>query len=247
MQPNPFSLKERKILVTGATSGIGAATAVACANAGADVIVSGRNTERLEEIKGRIPTNTMAIMADITDEQSLSILIEELPIVDGVVLCAGVNEVCPIRFATRKKIDAIFETNLFAQIDFLRLLIKKKKFSDNASVVAISSIGGNEVFSIGQAAYGASKAALLSWMKYAAKEMAPSGIRINCILPGHIETPMNDKLSFSAEQLESYKQTIPLKRFGQPDDIANGVVYLLSNASSWMTGTALKIDGGSTL
>lgn len=247
MNKNPFSLDGRRILVTGASSGIGKSIAFACADAGADMVITGRDIGRLKEVEKRLPSGTLSVTADITDNESLAALMEALPMLDGVTLCAGVNEVFPVRFATRKKLDTIFETNLFAQIELLRLLIKTKKLSPQASVVAISSIGGNESFSIGQAAYGASKAALLSWMKYTAKEMAVAGVRVNCILPGHIETPMNDNLSFSSEQLEAYRQTIPLKRFGQPEDIANGAVYLLSDASAWVTGATIKIDGGSTL
>ncbi len=247
MSKNPFSLDGRRVLVTGASSGIGKSIAFACAAAGADMVITGRDAGRLKEVADCLPTGTLAAPADITDEESLAGLMEVLPVLDGIALCAGVNEVFPIRFATRKKLDAIFETNLFAQIELLRLIIKRKKLSPRASVVAISSIGGNEAFSIGQAAYGASKAALLSWMKYTAKEMAVAGVRVNCILPGHIDTPMNENLAFTSDQLEAYRQTIPLQRFGQPEDIANGAVYLLSDASAWVTGATIKIDGGSTL
>lgn len=244
----PFSLDSKTVLITGATSGIGKATAIKCAQTGANVIIIGRNKERLDEIVNLIGENKcFGIIADLTLYDDISNIIEKIPEINGLVLCAGINDINPIKFATRKKVDKIFEVNFFSQIELLRLLLKKKKLSLGTSVVAISSIGGNEAFSIGQAAYGASKAALLSWVKYSAKELSPSGIRVNSILPGHIETPMNENLGFNKEQLESYKETIPLKRFGQPEDIANGIIYLLSDASIWVTGTALKIDGGSTL
>lgn len=247
---NLFSLENKKILITGATSGIGRATAEVCAGLGAEVIVTGRNEERLQNLIKLLNDKwgkCAGLVADLISEDDLNALVESVSELSGLVLCAGVNDVNPIKFATRKKIDRLFETNFFSQIELLRSLLKKKKLGTGASVVAVSSIGGVDVFSIGQAAYGASKAALLSWMKYAAKELAFNKIRVNCVLPGHIETPMNEKLAFTAEQLVQYKETIPLKRFGTAEDVANGIVYLLSDAASWVTGSTLKIDGGSTL
>jgi len=246
--PEFFSLAGRNVLVTGASSGIGRACARLCGQAGATVILTGRDTARLETAASAMQADRCRIFAaDLTEETGVAGLVDSLEPIDGLVMCAGINDVFPVRFAARKKVTPIFETNFFSQVELLRLLVKKKKLSACASVVAISSIGGNDTFSIGQAAYGASKAALLSWMKYAAKELAPNGIRVNCILPGHVDTPMNEGLAFTAEQLDAYRETIPLKRFGTPDDVACGAVFLLSDASSWMTGSQLKIDGGATL
>lgn len=250
MEKISFSLKDRLILITGATSGIGRATAKICTAWGADIIAIGRNKDRLNELIASFDdseSECTGLIADLVTDEDMASLADSIPAIHGLVLCAGINEVNPIKFATRKKIDRIFDTNFFSQTELLRSLLKKRKLKPGTSVVAVSSIGGVEAFSIGQAAYGASKAALLSWMKYAAKELAANNIRVNCILPGHIETPMNEKLAFTDEQLTAYKETIPLKRFGTPEDVANGIVYLLSDASSWVTGSTLKIDGGSTL
>lgn len=247
-QYNPFSLKEKTVLVTGASSGIGSVTAKECSMMGATLVVTGRNEERLNNVLASLyGEGHLAVSADLTENEGLEALVKSVPDLDGLVLAAGVNGMAPIKFATRKKIDKIFDTNLFSQIELIRLLCKNKKLKANSSIVAISSVGGSEVFTMGQGIYGASKAALLSWMKYIAKELAQASIRANCILPGHVETPMNDNLGLSDEQLKSYQATIPLKRFGKPEDIANGVVYLLSDASNWMTGSTLKIDGGTTL
>ena len=247
MEYNPFSLAGKTVLVTGATSGIGKATAIACTKAGANIVATGRNEEKL----GRLITDlndkqVKPITADLTDEDQLKCLIANMPMLDGIVLCAGVNLTLPIGFFTRKKVDSIFDTNFFSQIELLRLLIKKKLLKGGASVVAISSIGGNSTFTPGATAYGASKAALLSWMKTAAKELAPR-IRVNCICPGQVNTPMNDNTEISEEQYEAYKNSIPMKRFGEAEEIANGAMYLLSDAASWVTGTSLVIDGGTTL
>lgn len=244
---NPFSLKNKKILITGASSGIGRATVIATYKAGAEIWATARNIERLSELDTIIGQNNIhKEIADLTLTESLENLINNLPELDGVVLSAGVNDVYPIKFASRKKIDKIFETNFFAQAELIRLLIKKKKLAESSSIVAISSIGGINTYSIGQAAYGASKAALQSWMKYTAKELAPK-VRVNCILPGHIETPMNENLAFSNDQIEEYRKTLPMKRLGLPEDVVNGIIYLLSPASSWITGTSITIDGGATL
>lgn len=244
---NPFSLTGKTILITGATSGIGRSTACICVQSGANIIATGRNKERLNALKEDLGCKqTIAIIADLTDDNQLKELVAELPPLDGVALCAGINQTLPIGFLTRKKVDTIFETNFFSQIELLRLLIKKKLLKDGASIVAISSIGGNSTFTPGAAAYGASKAALHSWMKTAAKELAPR-IRVNCICPGQVNTPMNDNTEISQEQYEAYKNSIPMKRFGEAEEIANGVVYLLSDAASWITGTSLIIDGGTTL
>lgn len=248
MSGNPFSLAGKTVLVTGASSGIGRAVAVECAKMGAAVVATGRNEERLRQLKELMPEAAITtVAADITDGESLSALVDAGPSWDGVVLCAGVNRLCPVQMASRKQLDTIFETNFFAQVELIRLLLKKKKVNKGASIVAMSSIGGNAAFSSGQGAYGASKAALLSWIKTAAKELAPRGIRANCICPGHIETPMNDHLGLTDGQLEEYQKTIPLGRFGKAEDVANGAVYLLSDAAAWVTGTALTIDGGTTL
>lgn len=244
---NPFSLKGKTILVTGASSGIGAATAIECAKAGAALVITGRNEERLNAICSSLEgEGHVMLVCDLNDEEQTKSLISSLPKLDGVVLCAGINQTMPISFLTRKKMDGIFNTNFFSPVELTRLIIKKKTLNENASIVALSSIGGNETFTPGAAAYGASKAALLSWMKSAAKELAPK-YRVNCICPGQVNTPMNASGDITEEQYESYRKSIPMKRFGEPAEIAYCAVYLLSDASRWVTGSSFIIDGGTTL
>lgn len=244
---NPFSLQGKTILVTGASSGIGRSTAIECSRMGARVIITGRNEERLAETLSNLEGSGHAmIAADLTNEESFTNLVASLDILDGAALCAGVGATLPISFSSRKKIDAVFETNFFSQIELLRLLQKKKKLNNGASIVGISSIGGNESFNMGIGAYGASKAAFRSILKTAAKEMAPK-VRVSCILPGQVNTPMVQKGTLTEEQYDAYKETVPMKRFAEPEDVALGVVYLLSDASSYITGSDLKIDGGVTL
>lgn len=244
---NPFSLEGKTILVTGATSGIGASTAVECANAGSRLVITGRNEERLNSTYSKLKgENHIKLVCDLNDEEQMKSLVSSLPKLDGIVLCAGVNQTMPITFLTRKKIDGIFNTNFFSPVELMRLIIKKKSLNENASIVALSSIGGNETFSPGAAAYGASKAALLSWMKTAAKELAPK-YRVNCICPGQVNTPMNAAGDITEEQYETYRNSIPMKRFGEPEEIAYCAIYLLSDASRWVTGSTFTIDGGTTL
>jgi NAD(P)-dependent dehydrogenase (short-subunit alcohol dehydrogenase family) len=245
---NPFQLKNKVVFVNGASSGIGREVAIQCANLGATVVITGRNPERLNETFSSLKGDGhQQVVADLNDSTQLIEVVKSLPQLDGVVLCAGVSDTFLLKFATRKKVDGIFETNFFAQVELLRLLQKNKLLKNGSSVVAISSIGGNFVTSIGLGVYGASKAALLSWMKTAALELAPLKIRVNCICPGAIETPMSAAGTLSEEQLKQYTETIALKRMGKPEEIAYGVVYLLSDAAQWVTGTSLIIDGGTSL
>ena len=153
----------------------------------------------------------------------------------------------PILFCGEEKFIDVFRTNFFAPVELLRLLAKGKKISKQASVVFVSSIGGIEVFAAGNAAYGTSKAALNSAMRFFAKELAPKSIRVNSVNPGRVNTKLilNDKMS--DEQMETDVQKYPLKRYGMPEEIAHGIIYLLSDASSWVTGHSLVIDGGVTI
>lgn len=244
---DPFSLEGKNILITGASSGIGKAIAQMAAGFGAHLIITGRDEKRLEETLNSLKGDShLYYTADLSIENNLSELVQKLPKLDGVVLCAGANLTLPLQFLTRKKIDLLFEVNFYSQAELLRLLLKKKLLVEKSSVVAISSIGGNEAFTPGAAAYGASKAALLSWMRSSAKELAPK-IRINCICPGQVNTKMNNDGAITTEQYENYRKSIPMKRFAEPEEIAPAAIYFLSEASSWVTGSQLIIDGGTTL
>lgn len=244
---SPFSLEGKTILITGASSGIGAAAAIECAKARAALVITARNEERLTSVFGQLEgSNHVWHPCDLNDEEQVKSLVSSLPKLDGAILCAGINQTIPLAFLTRKKIDSLLNTNFFSPVELLRLLIKGKRLNENASIVAISSIGGNSTFTPGAAAYGASKAALLSWMKTAAKELAPR-YRVNCFCPGQVNTPMNATGEISEDLYEAYRNSIPMKRFGEPEEIAYCAIYLLSDASKWVTGSAITIDGGTTL
>lgn len=242
---NPFSLEGKMILVTGASSGIGRETALACARMGAGVVITGRNADRLKETFEQLETsNKMQILADMTSKDDVEALVASLPPLDGAVLCAGNSITLPLQFGTREKFDDMFNVNFFAPIELLRLVYKKKVLQKGASVVLIASIGGTHSFMPGNGVYGASKAALNSVMKYAAREYASRKIRVNSICPGMVDTPLIHRGTITEEQLAEDAKRYPLGRYGQPEDIANGAIYLLSDASSWLTGHDLVIDGG---
>ena len=248
MCKNPFSLKDRTILVTGASSGIGRATAIECSRLGAHMILTGRDNSRLQQASEELEDGRhLSIAADLTQEDQLMNLVDQLPIVDGVVLCAGQGTVVPFKMADRKKINPIFEINYFAPVELLRLLIKKKKLANESSVVFVSSIGGVDSITIGNSIYGASKAAFNSAMRFCALELAPKKIRVNSVCPGMVNTSLIKGGAVSDEQHQADMLKYPLKRYGEPEDIAHGIVYLLSAASSWVTGHSLVIDGGYTV
>ena len=243
---NPFSLEGKTILVTGASSGIGRCTAIEASKLGATVIITARDESRLQGTFASLAESSLhkQIIADLTQQNQLEHLLDEIPQLDGVVLCAGKGLTLPIQFASREKFDDIFNVNFFAPVELLRLLFKKKKLAKGSSAVLLASLGGTQIFSGGNGIYGASKAALNSVMKFAAKEFAARKVRVNSICPGMVDTPLIHRGTVSEEQLEKDRQKYPLGRYGRPEDIAYAAIYLLSDASSWVTGQSMVLDGG---
>lgn len=244
---NPFSLKGKTILVTGASSGIGKETAIQCSKMGATLVLNGRNEERLTDTLNQCEGegHTM-ILGDLTIQEDIEQLVSAVPSLDGVVLCAGKGLTLPFNFSTREKFDSIFNVNFFSPVETLRLLSKKKKLNNESSVVFIVSIGGTQRFSVGNSIYGSSKAALKSMVNFCAQELCGRMIRVNGICPGMVETPLIHGGTLATNQLAEDMAKYPLKRYGRPEDIAYGAIYLLSNASSWLTGQSIVIDGGVT-
>ena len=243
-QFNPFTLVGKQILVTGASSGIGKAIAVACAKMGATVIVTGRNVERLNETLNLMSEGDhKAISADLTKAEDIESLVAELPKLDGLVQCAGVGSRVPCKNIGKEDLQHVFMPNVEAPILFQTAILSKRKINKAASIVYVASRAANAP-SVGNAAYSPSKGAIISYAKCLALELAPRLIRVNCICPGMVWTELILKDGVDKEQLEQSQLTYPLKRFGQPEDIANLAIYLLSDASSWMTGSSLDISGG---
>ena len=245
---NPFSLEGKTILITGASSGIGRATAIECSKMGATLIVCGRDEARLNETSKALDgENHQTFTGDLVEHNKIDELVGHISNVDGVVLCAGKGGNLPIPFCSREKFDELWNINFFAPVELLRLLVKKKKINKGGSVVFVSSIGGVFSHEVSNARYGSSKAAIHSIMQYCANEFAPKQIRVNSVNPGMVNTPLIQRGTLTEEQLQADKQSYPLKRYGEPQEIALGIVYLLSDASSWTTGHALVIDGGKTI
>lgn len=242
---NPFSLQGKTILVTGASSGIGRQTAIECSRMGASVVLSARNVERLQETYSQLEGESHLILpADLLDTVQIESLVSSLPEVNGIVLCCGKGLTLPMQFATRDKFDDIFNINLFAPFELLRLIYKKKKIQKQGSIVTLASLGGTQIFSGRNGIYGASKAALNSVMMFCAKEFSSRRIRVNCICPGMVDTPLIHRGTVTEEQLQENEKLYPLGRYGKPEDIAYAAVYLLSDAASWITGQQLVLDGG---
>jgi NAD(P)-dependent dehydrogenase (short-subunit alcohol dehydrogenase family) len=245
---NPYNLSGKTILVTGASSGIGKATAINASKLGATVVITARDERRLQETFDSLESSESSahkmILADLTVEEDVKNLLADVPSLDGLVLCAGKGLTLPLQFATREKFDDIFDVNFFAPVELLRMLFKKKLLQKSASVVLLASLGGTQIFSGGNSIYGASKSALNSIMKFAAKEFASRKVRVNSICPGMVDTPLIHRGTISDEQLLEDQKRYPLGRYGTPEDIAYAAIYLLSDAASWLTGQALVLDGG---
>lgn len=245
---NPFSLENKKILVTGASSGIGKAIAIECSKMGARVIITGRNEERLAETyKELVGEHPAYIVADLTKEEDIERLVALTDSLNGLVNCAGLTIPKPFKFLQESDIETVMTVNFNAPLLLTQRLVKKKKLEKGASVVFISSISGTKVSYIAGSIYSASKGAINGLCKGLALELAPQQIRVNTVVPGMVETNIVSGGEIAEEQLEIDRQKYPLKRYGKPEEVAYAVVYLLSGASGWVTGSNLLIDGGYTL
>lgn len=241
---NPFSLSGKTILVTGASSGIGRGIAIACAGMGAQLILTGRNITRLQETLSALEGEGHSyIVADLTNAQERTALVEQLPALHGVVHCAGVGSRVPCKMLTQEDIDHVLKPNTEAPMLLQAELLAEKKVQKGASVVIIASAAANMPVA-GNAVYSASKAAMVAYAKCLAQELAPRQIRVNSISPTMVWTDLA-LVGASAEQLTEAEKQYPLKRYGQPQDIAHLAVYMLSDASQWMTGSDVQITGGS--
>lgn len=247
---NPYSLEGRTILVTGASSGIGRGTAIECSKLGANVILVARNEERLQSTLQQLDTSNgqthSMVSADLSSQEELGRLVSSVAAVDGLVLCAGIGKTLPFPFCDRESFNQVFEINLFSHVELLRLMVKKKKLVKDSSVVFVGSVAGYNSYMVGNGIYSAAKAGINAMMKTAAKELASKKIRVNSVSPAMVNTNLISRGTITAEQYEKDMQRYPLKRYGEPEDIAFGIIYLLSTAASWITGQTIVIDGGIT-
>ena len=248
MSNNPFLLTGKTILITGASSGIGKVTAIECSKMGAKLIITGRSGERLNETFHALEgEGHKQIVCDLTNTALLETLVKDLPQIDGCVNNAGVGGKLPIAFIKKDSLQSILDINTIVPVLLTQLLVKNKKLKKGSSMVLTSSISGVYSVDIGNTMYSITKSAIDGFMKNSAVELAQKGIRVNSVNPGMVDTPINNIDSFTEEQKLKDIENYPLKRYGKPEDIAYGIIYLLSDASSWVTGTSLKIDGGYSL
>lgn len=241
---NPFSLMGKTILVTGASSGIGRGIAVTCSKMGGTVILNGRNRIKLEETLALLDEGEHKIVAaDLTNRESVAKMMEELSALDGVVHCAGVGQRVLCKVATEKDVDSVMDANFKAPVLLQTELLKNKKIKKGASIIFIASMAIWSP-SVGNAFYSASKGAIASYANCLALELAQRKIRVNCISPAMVWTDLVLQEGVDEDQLKEDESNYPLKRYGTPDDIANLAIYMLSDASTWMTGSNVKISGG---
>ena len=248
---NPFALEKKTILVTGASSGIGRTTAIECSKMGATVIITARNEVRLTEtfdlLDNSLGQQHLMLLADLSIQNDIYKLVDTLPVLEGVSLNAGIVKTLPIKFINQEALLDVLNVNMIGPVLLTQRLLKKKKLHRGSSVVFTSSIGGVMISTVGNTMYGISKGGLNAFMKGLALEMASQGIRSNSVNPGFVATNILSAGTISEEQLKENMAKYPLGRFGKPEDIANCAIYLLSDASSWMTGSNILIDGGFTL
>lgn len=248
---NPFTLEGKVILITGAGGGIGRATAVACAKMGATIVVTDINEATLKEtldiLMEESPKEHQMFAADLTNDEALDKLVKDIPALDGMVCNAGISKVLPIQFLNSDDMGRIVNINAFAPMYLTQKLYKKKKLNKGSSIVFTESISGVKMVSMGAVMYAVSKSALDAFMRSAALEFAARNIRVNSVNPSRVNTNIVKNAVYSEEEVAKDIQTYPLKRYAEPEEIANAIIFLLSDASSYITGHALIIDGGKTL
>lgn len=244
MDYNPYNIEGKRVLITGASSGIGRATAIECSKLGGICVLCGRNEERLQETLSMLEgVGHVTIAADLTTAEGIQAIASQCDKLDGVVLNAGINLMAPIYFLKEEDVNQVFATNTLAPMHLMQALLKARKINAKASLVFTSSIDALNP-DVSSSAYAASKAALTSFMRSCAKELAPRQIRANAVHPGLVETGMKHNGMVSDEDLEKNKELYLLKRYAHPEEIAWAIIYLLSDASAFVTGSVLTIDGG---
>lgn len=238
----------KNYLITGASSGIGKQIAIDLSELGANVWLIGRDIEKLYVTKAECgnKNNVVCLAADITSPDFIDNLVKVLNVnLDGVVFNAGRVKVNPVQFLNKEEIDEFFDVNIKASMLLTQFLLRKKKLNTSASLVFVSSISTKKP-TLGNSLYNTTKGALNSFAQSLALEVASKKIRVNTILPGYVETNILGRVR-TDEEIASHLKEYPLGRFGQAKDISNLVIFLLSDLSSWITGSQISIDGGFSL
>ena len=248
---NPFTLEGKTILVTGASSGIGRQCAIDCSKMGAKVIAIGRDVERLNSVVAEMAGNGISYSFDLTDldgiKDLIATIVGEHGKLDGFIHAAGIEVTNPVKLTNNEDYSSLYKVNCLSAFEIVKNLCGIKTFNKGGSIVLISSISGI-IARKGLSAYAASKGALVSAARVMAAEMASREVRVNTVSPGTILTPMmqNALEAMSEEDRKKRVEGFPLG-LGKTTDISNTCIYLLSDASRWMTGQNLIVDGGFTI
>ena len=253
MTMSPFSLAGKVILVTGASSGIGRACAIRFAEAGASLIMLARNRERLNETASMLPDNTSfkIIESDLSTgvlpEDDLVDAIHKLGKISGFLHAAGISTTLPLRMLTSEKLNQFYATNITGAVLLSKWMAKPANLHENGgSIVWIASVMGM-VGEAGKTLYSLTKGALIAGAKSLAVELAPKNLRVNCLSPGVVVTPMTEAAVYNqTEEAQERVRALHPLGLGNTDDIAFAGIYLLSDAARWITGTNIPIDGGYT-
>jgi NAD(P)-dependent dehydrogenase (short-subunit alcohol dehydrogenase family) len=245
------SFTGKRILVTGASSGIGRAAAKYLADRGADLVLVARDRLRLEQLHQELPSGLHSVAAyDVRQFQTLAGWMKEIAThgpLHGVVHSAGVSILRPLAALDSDSVATVFETNTFAALALAKGFRQKQVVAtEGGAIVYVSSVAGL-TGQAGISAYCGSKAALHAIAKSLSLELARQRIRVNCVAPGIVRTEMlgNLKKSLTAEQFKAIEDMHPLG-IGEPDDVAAVIAFLLSDAARWITGTTVTVDGGYT-
>lgn len=238
-----FGLHGKTLLVTGASSGIGRQVALDCARAGATIIVSGRDGSRLSEVLQALSDGPhRMVVADLATDDGIEQLGIEAGPIDGMVFCAGISALAPMRMVNRSHIQNQLNTNLIAPMLLTRQLSARNHLREGGSIVFMSSISAH-IGVPGVAAYASTKAALEGMARSLSMELARKNIRVNCLAPGLVQTPMFDAAVATTGGLEATVAKYPLG-IGTPEDIGAASIFFMAPASRWITGTVLVMDGG---
>ena len=249
---NPFDLTGKTVVVTGASSGIGRQCAIDCSRMGARVILIARNAERLHETFDSLcGDGHMSFTCDLSDPVNITetaeTIIREVGKINGIVNSAGISTTLPLKLMTHDKMEEMLKVNVLSAFDLTRELSKVKRMEEGSSIIFIASVMGC-VGESGKSLYSMSKGALIAGARSLACEFAKRKIRVNTISPGAILTPINANLPHMADpERKAMLESQHLLGIGETSDVSNGVIYLLSDASRWVTGQNLIIDGGYTV